>query len=245
MPAAPHLARWRHMLPALLATFTTTLAHAHTTPQTAPNSQSTQPALTSAIDDYLRAQTRGLPGKVSYRIGSLDPRIQLAACSAFEPFLPAGGRLWGKATVGVRCLGPASWVVYVPVDVNISGSYFVSARPLAAGQPLSASDIVERQGDLGGMPATVVTDAAQAIGKTPRSGLGAGQPLRSDLLLAPWAVQQGQNVKLISRGAGFSASSDGRALNNAADGQVVQVRGASGQTITGIARTGGIVEVNY
>jgi flagella basal body P-ring formation protein FlgA len=40
-------------------------------------------------------------------------------------------------------------------------------------------------------------------------------------------------------------SSEGKALNNASDGQVVQVRAASGQTISGIARPGGMVEVSY
>jgi len=201
--------------------------------------------LYTAVDDYLRTQTRGLPGKSSYRIGTLDPRTQLGACSAYEPFLPAGARLWGKATLGVRCLGPANWTVYLPVEVSISGSYFVSARPLAGGQPIGPGDIVERQGDLGGLPSSIVTDPAQAIGKTPKSSIGAGQPLRSDLLLAPWAVQQGQSVKLVYRGAGFSVSSDGRALNNAAAGQVAQVRTSGGQTVSGVARPGGIVEVSY
>ena len=40
-------------------------------------------------------------------------------------------------------------------------------------------------------------------------------------------------------------SAEGRALANAADGQTVLVRGPSGQTISGIARSGGIVEVRY
>lgn len=201
--------------------------------------------LFATLDDYLRTQTRGLPGKASYRIGSLDPRTQLSACNAYEPFLPSGARLWGKATVGVRCLGPATWTVYLPVEVNITGSYFVSARPLAGGQPIGPGDIVERQGDLGSLPTSIVTDAGQAIGKTPKSSIGAGQPLRSDLLLAPLAVRQGQSVKLVYRGSGFSVSSDGRALNNAAAGQVVQVRSSGGQTISGIARGDGIVEVSY
>jgi flagella basal body P-ring formation protein FlgA len=40
-------------------------------------------------------------------------------------------------------------------------------------------------------------------------------------------------------------SSEGKALNNATDGQIAQVRTSSGQTVSGIARTGGIVEVLY
>jgi flagella basal body P-ring formation protein FlgA len=67
--------------------------------------------------------------------------------------------------------------------------------------------------------------------------------LRSDQLIAPWVVQQGQSVKMQSSGPGFSVSSEGKALNNAAAGQLVQVRTNSGQTVSGIARPGGIVEV--
>ena len=88
-------------------------------------------------------------------------------------------------------------------------------------------------------------DADQAVGRTVRFGIAAGQPLRSDQLIAPWAVQQGQTVKTVSRGGGFNVSSEGRALNNAQEGQVVQVRTPSGQTVSGIARAGGIVEIRY
>lgn len=204
-----------------------------------------QNSLTDTLDHYLRAQTQGLPGKVSYSIGQLDARTQLSACSVFEPFLPTGSRLWGKTTVGVRCLGPSAWTVYVPVQVSVSGNYLVTTRPMAAGQALGAGDFVIRSGDLSALPATILTDQAQAIGKMVKNGISAGQPLRSDLLIAPWAVQQGQSVKLVSKGSGFSVSSEGKALNNASDGQIAQVRTGSGQTVSGIARPGGIVEVSY
>ena len=202
-----------------------------------------QSALYSTLDDYLRIQTQGLPGKVSYSVVPLDARTQLSPCSAFEPFLPAGANLWGKSTVGVRCLGPSTWTVYIQVKVDVSGSYLISARPLAAGQVLGASDLVVRSGDLSTLPATLITDPAQAIGRTVKNGFGAGQPLRSDQLITPWAVQQGQSVKTVAKGPGFSVSSEGRALGNAAAGQPVQVRTLSGQTVSGIARPGGVVEV--
>lgn len=204
-----------------------------------------QNALADTLDHYLRAQTQGLPGKVSYHIGQLDPRTQLTPCSAFEPFLPGGSRLWGKATVGVRCLGPSTWTIYVPVQVSVTGNYLVSTRPMTAGQLVTAGDIVTRNGDLSSLPASILTDQTQAIGKTVKNGVSAGQPLRNDQLIAPWAVQQGQSIRLVSKGSGFSVSSEGKALNNAVDGQVVQVRTGSGQTLSGIARSGGMVEVSY
>lgn len=207
--------------------------------------QNIQSPLYRTIEDYLRTQTQGLPGKVSYRITPLDSRTQLSPCDAFEPFQPGGAAPWGKTTVGVRCLGPSSWTIYVQVQISIQAKYLVAARPLTAGQVVGANDFASRNGDLGALPTTVLMDAEQAVGKTVKIGVAAGQPLRSDQLIAPWAVLQGQTVKTISHGAGFSVSSDGKALNNAMEGQVVQVRTPSGQTVSGIAKPGGIVEVTY
>ena len=204
-----------------------------------------QSPLLNAIEDFVRAQTQGLPGKVSFTIAPLDAQTRLAACNAFEPFLPPGRQLWGKTNLGVRCLGPSGWTIYVPVQISVLGNYLVASRQLPGGSLITPTDFVLQQGDLCSLPASVLTDAAQAIGKTLKSTLAAAQPLRGDQLIAPWAVQQGQNVKTVSRGAGFTVSSDGMALNNAAEGQVVQVRTSSGQTVSGIARAGGVVEVTH
>jgi flagella basal body P-ring formation protein FlgA len=210
-----------------------------------PLAASAQSTLSGALDDYLRVQTQGLPGQVSYSVGKLDARTQLAPCQAFEPFLPGGSRLWGKTTLGVRCLGPSTWTVYVPVQVNVVGNYLVAARAMSTGQLLSTADITIRSGDLTTLPSNVVTEQAQAIGKSLKNGLAAGQPIRNDQLIASWAVQQGQSVKTVAQGAGFSVSSEGKALNNAVEGQVVQVRTPSGQTVSGIARSGGVVEITH
>ncbi|MEF8712555.1 MAG: flagellar basal body P-ring formation chaperone FlgA [Accumulibacter sp.] len=209
------------------------------------NSVLGQTSLSAALDEFLRIQTQGLPGKVSYGVGQLDQHAQNTPCSAFEPFLPPGGRLWGRAMVGVRCLAPKVWTVYVPVQVRITGNYLVTARQLTPGQVVTNTDLRTQSGDLGVLPANVVTDPAQAIGKTVRNGLAVGQPLRSDLLTAPWLVQQGQSVKLLSTGAGFTVSNEGKALNNATEGQIAQVRTASGQVVSGVARSPGVVEVSY
>ena len=199
--------------------------------------------LAATLDHYLRTQTQGLPGKVSYSMGPLNQPARLAPCSAFEPFQPPGSRLWGKTTVGVRCLGPTLWTVYVPVQVRVFGTYLLTARQLTAGEIVGAADVLAQQGDLGILPANVLTDPAQVSGRKVRNGIAAGLPLRADLLIAPWAVQQGQSVKLQSSGAGFTVSNEGKALNNAIAGQIAQVRTASGQVVSGVARSGGIVEV--
>lgn len=209
--------------------------------------QSTCALASDAIRDtaanYARAQTQGLSGEIGVQIGQLDSAAQLAPCSSLQAYTPNGGRLWGKTFVGVRCLGPANWNVLVPVQISATGNYVVTARPLAAGQTLQATDFATLRGDLTSLPAGVVTDIASVSGKTLKNGLGTGQPLRQELLLAPLLVKQGQTVRLLSRGAGFTATGEGRAMNNAAEGQVAQVRVPSGQTISGVVQPDGSVEI--
>ncbi len=197
------------------------------------------------VEDFLRIQTKGLPGAVSFTVGAIDPNNNLTPCPALEAFTNAGSRPWGRTAVGVRCQAEGGWTLYVPVQVKVVGDYMVTAKALPRGHVLGASDLVARRGDLAELPAGVVTDASQAVGKTLLVGLGSGQLLRSDALRAGFVVQQGQTVKVVSRGQGFQVATEGRALANAAEGQVVQVRTASGQTLSGIARAGAVVEVTY
>jgi len=195
-------------------------------------------------EQHLRLQIQGLPGKVSITMGKLNIG-QLPPCTAHEAFSPPGMRLSGNTHVGVRCLGPNSWSVLVPAHIATSGNYVTTARALVAGQALRADDLAVISGDLSRLPTGTVTDPASAIGKTLRNSLGAGQPLRADQLLAPLVIRQGQSVQVVSKGAGFAVSSEGKALNNAAEGQVAQIRMNSGQTVSGIARPDGSVEISF
>lgn len=197
-----------------------------------------------AIEDYLRVQTRGLPGQASYTIGNFDANNNLAPCPALEVAQAPGARAWGRTTVAVRC-AEAGWRVFVPVHIRIVADYIVSAQPLAQGQVIADSDLARRNGDLSELPAGVLTDEQQAVGRTSAMPIPAGRPLRADMLRQAVVVQQGQSVKVISQGPGFQVANEGRALNSAVEGQVVQVRLGSGQVISGIARGAGQVVVSY
>lgn len=201
-------------------------------------------AVLDSAERYVRQQTQGLPGKVTITMGNLDVS-RLPACASHQAFSPPGTRLSGRTYIGVRCLGPANWSVLVPAGIAVAGSYVGTLRPLAAGQTVQASDLVSLSGDLNSLPTGVVTDPASAIGKTMRISLGAGQPLRSDQLLAPLVIRQGQSVRVVSKGAGFAVSAEGQAINNAAEGQLAQVRMASGQTVSGIAKADGSIEIGF
>ncbi|KYC29320.1 Flagella basal body P-ring formation protein FlgA [Sterolibacterium denitrificans] len=199
-----------------------------------------------AVEDFLRIQTQGLPGQVEFEMTALDPRNNLASCAQLDVSLAGGARLWGRSSVMVRCLDAGGWRIHVPVTIRVIGDYLLTARALTTGQLVTSADLARSNGDLTSLPNGILTDEEQAIGRTAALSIPAGRPLRGDMLRQPLAVQQNQSVKVISSGPGFQvAGNDGRALNAGAEGQVVQVRMANGRIVSGIARAGGIVEINY
>lgn len=212
---------------------------------TAPNTRQDLAALPAVAERFLQIEAAGLPGKVTVELGRIDPRMNLGACFEPEAFLPKGNRVWGKTTVGIRCTAPSTWVVYLQATVRVRGDYYVAAVPLAQGQMVGANDLVKMTGDLTVLPNGIVTDPSQAVGRTTILSLKMGTALRQDGLRVQNAVQQGQSVRIIGVGPGFQVSTEGHALNNAADGQPAQARTSTGQVVSGIARPGGVIEINY
>lgn len=195
-------------------------------------------------ETYAKQQTAHLPGQVTVTLGTIEP-VQFPPCPKLQAFLPLGAKLWGNSTIGVRCTAGADWSLYVPVTVRVQGSVVVAARSLANGKLIAVEDLAVQTAELTQLPSGVVNDVNEAAGKTLAVGLAAGHALRQDMLRAPLVIRQGQAVKLVAQGQGFKVSSEGRALSNAAVGQMVQVKSQNGQTVSGVARADGAVDVQF
>ena len=200
-------------------------------------------ALQAHAVQFLKKQTGGQPGKVS--ISVKPPRGTLPECAALDAFQPASSRRAGRTTVGVRCLAPTQWTVYLSAQVSVTGSYAVSRSALPANHVLTADDIAYREGDFGSLAADVITDATDMLGFRTLSGLAVGAPLRHALLRPPLVVQQGQTTRLVLNGPGFSVQSEGQALANASRGDRVRVKTRSGQVVSGVAHDGQQVVVAF
>ena len=197
-----------------------------------------------AITDFVRMQTRSLPGKVDIQVDEVDHRLQLEACPALEPFLPPGGHLLGNGTVGVRCVqsnGVRGWTLFVPVHVTVTTTLLVTSCPLPQDTVMAMNDFIGQTGEL--TQPSMLTDPALVVGKVLRYSMGAGQVLKQEMLRDPYTINEGQSVPVVVEGQGFKARSEGKALNNAAQGQYVQVRTSSGRVVSGIANANGEVVI--
>lgn len=200
-------------------------------------------ALREAVADFAYQQLRSMPGEVTVSVGSPDPRQKLPACRKLDPYLPAGALLRGRTLLGVRCLDGANWSLTLQAKISIVTDVVFSSRPLTAGTPLVAGDLQLQRRDLADLPSSVLTDPGQAVGRSLLTSVAGGQPLRSELFRAPFAVLQNQQVRLVAQSDAFRIETIGKALSNAQVGQVVGVRTDSGQVVQGVVQGPGVVLV--
>ena len=193
------------------------------------------------IEQFLAAQTAGLLGRVTI---SIDTPLSgdLPPCDALEPFLPSGSRLWGRVSVGVHCPAIKPWTRYVQAYIGVTGIYHIATRQIEAGQALLPAYIDAREADLTTLPASVIVDSTQLEGMVALNRITSGSPIRREQLRGKVVVQQGQTVKVVSRGAGFVVSTEGKAMAGAATGTVIQVKIQGGQLISGIVLPDGSIE---
>jgi flagellar basal body P-ring formation protein FlgA len=193
------------------------------------------------VDVFLEAKTAAASGPGRVTIVPPDDRLELAACPDPEVFLPAGARLQGRVTVGVRCRAPTPWTLYVQANVAVMMEYLVTTAPLAAGHIIGYNDLTSISAEQSPVTASYVTNPTQLIGRALSMSMSAGTPFRLNLLRKDEVVKQGQTVRVISERPGFRLSTSGVAQIGGVAGDSVGVKLKSGRVVTGVAHEGGVV----
>lgn len=190
------------------------------------------PSLIAAeVESFLLAQAAVLPGAAEVVV--TPPRIsRQAACEHLDIYLP-NPQLRSRMNVGVRCLAPEPWNLFVQASLSVNGYYYVTNRRMEPGERISMDDLTAREGDLLRLPRGVITDTALAVGYIVTQRMTEGTTLRSSALRDPDSIVKGQPVRTEARGVGFVASGEGVALEDGAPGAMIQVRTSSGQVVTG------------
>jgi flagellar basal body P-ring formation protein FlgA len=192
------------------------------------------------------AETHGAGFEISVTAGPLDDRLRLRACDGgLEAFAAPGTRAAGSTTVGVRCLGPVTWTLYVPVQVEVQGDVVVLAQPLPRGTVLQRAHLrLERQ-DVGRLSAGYLASAEEATDMVLRRALQTGTVLTPQMVEPPRLVQRGQRVLLLAETGSVAVRVEAEAMGNGALGERVRVRNLSSQKVVeGLVLSHGVVGVS-
>lgn len=187
--------------------------------------------ISAEVEAFLLSQAQTLPGAAEVFV--TPPRItRQAACEHLETFL-TNPQLRSRMNVGVRCLSPQPWTLYVQASVSVTGYYYVTNRSINVGETITMDDLIAREGDLLRLARGVITDPSLAVGYIAQQRISADSVLRSSALRDPDSIVKGQPVRTEARGIGFVATGEGVALESGAPGTMIQVRTSSGQVVTG------------
>lgn len=187
-------------------------------------------AIIAQVESFLRARAQAYPGEAEITVE--PPRLtSQASCDQLEVFLSGNTTLRSRMSVGVRCLAPQAWSLYITANIRLVGHYYVANRAIPAGQVLSLDDLDMREGDLL-RDRQAITDPAHIVGYITTRRIPPGGEVRGNALRDPQSIQRGQAVRTIARGVGFVVTGEGQALEAGAPGMQIQIRSSSGQIIT-------------
>jgi flagella basal body P-ring formation protein FlgA len=196
--------------------------------------------------DLAQSKAQNIGGVAHVSVGQPDARLRLAACADLQAFQPPGARPVGKTMVGIRCMSGRPWQVFLPADIHIEAPVWVSVQALPAGHVLAPEDLAQRSQEVlvtEGENHTLTATDNPPFGATLARGVAAEAALRASDLHDASRIAAGDSVQVVYDGTGFSVESEGKSVNAAAPGQNVQVRMASGSTVSGVLQQAHIVRV--
>ncbi|MEI7409132.1 flagellar basal body P-ring formation chaperone FlgA [Pectobacterium aroidearum] len=191
------------------------------------------------INQFFASRFQGSPNTVNVVIKS--PESQWPQCEAPQITLPGNTKMWGNVSLSIRC---GQQRRFIQTEVQVTGNYVTSSRPINRGTTLTEKDISLTKGRLDLLPLRPILTLQGAQGAVLLRDLTPGQVITASMIRRAWVVKAGQSVQIIAQGEGFTINGEGKAMNNAAAGQAVRVRTANGQIISGITNEDGIILIS-
>jgi len=175
------------------------------------------------------------------QMGQVDSRLRLGPCNEVSYFLPPGARLWSTGSLGMKCVSPSRWTLYLTYQIQLTGPALEATRPLASRQLLTPADVTLANVPYAQDPGSYLREIPSVA--TTQRPISARQPRLVHDLVLPDVIRAGANVRVRVQGGGFSVSQEGKDRKSAKAGGAVQVKMPGGRIVRGLATPMGDVEI--
>jgi flagella basal body P-ring formation protein FlgA len=185
-----------------------------------------------------------LPGGSTVSLGPVTGAHYMQACTGKLSVSVTGIEPYEQAAA--HCPSP-NWTLYVTVTIAATEEVEVAARPIAAGQALSAADVTLRREPVALFAGRqVYHDAAALLGTTALMSLNPGTILTSSSVEEPVIVQAGQTVTVHVHSGSLDVTLNAVAQQTGRIGQsILMVNSSSGQHFSAlVTATGPVVDLN-
>ena len=182
----------------------------------------------------------GMQTEVEY----IDQNPTIQACpEKIEVGSQPGIRLWGRASVQLRCKKLA-WTYNLAIRVRVIGDYVVAGRYLQGNVKVAQGDLRVVQGDLTDLTDDVLRSVKDGYNRILVRPVQAGMPIGLNDLREPAVIAIGDPVRILISGKDFEVTGEGVAQTSGMIGDTVKVKLYDGQTISGKILRAGVVVVN-
>jgi flagella basal body P-ring formation protein FlgA len=184
--------------------------------------------------------------RLEIAIGKIDSRLKLENCTeGLEAFSIQPVVTLQSSGIGVRCLGPKAWKVYLPIKISQWLPVVTALQSLPRNEALTAENIGLIEGNVANLNTRYYTSIDEVIGKISKQTLTAGNIVNSNQIQEAKLVRRGETVTLIARVGGLSVRSTGIAMADAVYGERVSVKNIdSKRVVDGTAQGQGLVQVD-
>lgn len=200
-----------------------------------------------AVSEFLYASNGSVASPDHVEVGVVDSRLRLARCGQpLKLFFSAGGATSGNTTVGVRCLGPSPWLIYVPGRIKLYRTVVVTERAVPRKTVLSKEDIKLEQRDVSNLTAGYLEESDHALGRVTRRPMPIGSVIEPAALENQRLVRRGERVTILANAGRLTVQMKGKALMDGASGDHVRVKNlSSGRVIEGTVTASGTIHVRH
>jgi len=183
--------------------------------------------------------------RTQIKIGNIDPRLPLKACSVPLDIAFQGDPLkQTNNTISVACKGIVPWRIFLTAVITLNRTVYVTSRSLSRGRKLTPQDLTLKELPVNKLRYGYYVNKQNIVGKVLKRNTMVDTPLYPNLLKAPKIISKGDEVMIVASTKLFSVKMKGKALSDGNLGQQIPVRNSKTKRIVrGTVIASGIIHV--
>lgn len=149
----------------------------------------------------------------------------------------------GRISYRIKCIAPSSWQSRATAQIQLWANIVVANRTLQRNEKLNRDMLTTESVDLSTLNRAPIITMDEILGMSVKRRIQQGNALSWSLLESPEIIKRGDLVTLLIRSSGFTASTQGVAMENGIKGERIKVENSSsGKIIEGVVLESGVVE---
>jgi len=194
--------------------------------------------LQTEIVDFLEIYSAEIAEKgyrSEYKIGKIDPRLTLRACSsALELSFNRKPIEQSNITILAQCTDQKPWKLYINIKYDIYGRVITASETIPRGAIITRSMLDEKDQIINKGRHSGFSSTKKIIGMIAKRTIRNSMVISANQLKAPSLIKRGDSVVITAANSAISVSMNGTALMDGMLGQQISIRNTeSKRTIKG------------